>query len=153
MKQSRSIRDRRQKLAFKDSLLLDLGTLALMDPLSLYDPVKKYFVRHGPQKIVSASLSDANPDKIVLALQRPIDNSDVVDGKLVPVSMEKITNRGGKRLVRLSVSYESAVALQKLLKPVLKEAKRQQRRKRFRGNLMKTVISHSLYVKQLTSSN
>ena len=107
--------------------------------LSCASPMQ-YMTRSGPGKSVSVYVSDKHPDFLYLRFERKITENDVVDGKLITAVLEKATKHGGKRSTELCLTYESALALQKVLKPALKDEKRRQKAQLSMGKLVDSAI-------------
>ncbi len=112
----------------------------LLEPLRLPMVYRK---RLGSGRTVSVFVSDEclELNKLVIRFERKIEASDVVAGKLVPVTLERVKRRGGKRRTSLALSYESAEALQLALKGALKDA----RKRRFWHNLSNRLMFSSFF--------
>ena len=80
--------------------------------------------------------------KLFLLFQRPIEGSDVKDGKLVPTAWSKVNRRGGKRQTGLTLSFESAETLHAVLGEAIKDAKAKQRRKAYSEQALNFFLSY-----------
>jgi len=90
----------------------------------------KHFLQFGSGRCVSVFVNDIDLDNVVLQFERHLGSSDIADGKLIPLTLEKVKKRGGKRLTRIRISYETAEALYAILKPALKDARQRQEQER-----------------------
>ena len=126
----------RQLLRRRDSFVLDpLGILEEQPPRRFWHSNKK-------GATVSVSVPDYDGGKLILLFQRPIEVSDVKDGKLVPSAWTKVRRRGGKRQTGLTLSLESAEALHVVLGAALKDAKAKQYRKTFGERVLNFLFSY-----------
>ena len=85
-----------------------------------------YRRRLGSGRTVSVVVADNGFElkDLMVRFERKIEQEDVANGQLKPVSLEEVKKRGGKRSTTISLSYESAEALNSVLKTALKDARR-----------------------------
>lgn len=109
--------------------------------VSLHKPMT-YNLRSGSGKSISATVSDSGFElnNLLVHFERKIGPGDLKDGKLLPMSKEEVKRRGGKRSLTLSVSYDAAENLYKVLEAALKDARRRKRRHGMQSLLFSYVI-------------
>jgi Fe-S cluster assembly ATPase SufC len=116
----------------------------VIDPFELLEerPPRRFWQSYKKGSMVSVSVPDYDGEKLVLLFQRPIEVSDVKDGKLVPSAWSEAKRRGGKRQTGLTLSLESAETLHAVLGEALKDAKAKQRRKAFSERAVNFFFSY-----------
>lgn len=124
--------------------------MKMFDLLDLFDPEElfrkprclRYFRHWGSGKSVSVCVSEKGAEQLVLRFERKIEDDDVIGGKLVPIALEEVVRRGGKRSTTIAISHESAEALQVMLKPALKSMRKNIRARRIRHRFMNLILSY-----------
>lgn len=101
------------------------------------------YLAHKDGRAVSVCISSKDLDSLMLIFERRIEQSDVVNGKLVPVSSERVKRRGGKRKLVFKLSYEGAEDLHRLLGQALKDTRHRRRARDFFERMF-TVVNISL---------
>lgn len=98
-----------------------------------------YAMRRRGGRVVGVGVSDDGfaLNNLLLRFERKIEKGDLENGKLVPITQEKVKRRGGKRSVSLHISYEAAEDLHKALTSALKDA----RKRRFWHEMQTIVFS------------
>lgn len=116
----------------------------VIDPFELSEegPPRRFWHSNKKGSTVSVSVPDFDGEKLVLLFQRPIEVSDVKEGKLVPLAWSEVKRRGGKCKTGLALSLESAESLHAVLGEALKDAKAKQRRKVFSEQVLNFFFSY-----------
>ena len=114
------------------------------DPFELLEErlPRRFWHSNKKGSVVSISVPNYDGEKLVLLFQRPIQTSDVKDGKLVPSAWSEVKRRGGKRQTGLMLSLESAETLHAVLSEALKDAKAKQLRKEFSERALTFLFSY-----------
>jgi|GEM_PF-5262198 len=84
---------------------------------------------------------DGTLDRLVVRLEKKIGLSDVSGGRLIPAAKEVVKRRGGKSLLGVPMSYESAEMLYKALGHALKDV-RKRRYQRECDEELELMMSH-----------
>lgn len=105
-------------------------------------PARRFWSSNKKGSMVSVSISSVDSEQLALLFQRPIELSDVREGKLVPSAWSGVKRRGGKRQTCVTLSLESAEMLRMILSEAIKDAKIKQRRKLFKERILNLVSSY-----------
>lgn len=97
--------------------------LRLLFNLFRKDEVTAYGRRLSGGGRVFAFLNGTCSTDISIAFKRRIDERDVKDGKLVPIFIDRVKRRGGKREMCLTLSLDTAEALHEVLESAIKSAR------------------------------
>jgi hypothetical protein len=101
-----------------EKIVLDfLVTQLTIPPLN-----QRHFIAAGNGRATSVTTV---PKGLLISFERKIAANDVVDGKLLPVVVQEVKRRGGKRYAAVTVSLEGAEELHELLGHVLAQRRRQ----------------------------
>ena len=84
----------------------------------------RYLNRAGNGRAVSVYVPRFFSNELLLQFSRKIEGGDTESGKLVPIALEEIKRRGGKRELTFRISEESAKALYEALGRALKDVKK-----------------------------
>lgn len=112
----------------------------------LSTPPVCFLASRGNGRAVKACLSDDHPDLISLSFERKLRPSDISEGKLLPVAVEAVKRRGGKRSLSFNIDCETAEALRGILKDALRDAKRRQQKRAARKRLSDFFLGFAVFV-------
>lgn len=115
---------------------------------------RSFRLRYKPRSTVVAALADdLSGERLTVMFQRPIESSDVEDGKLLPTAYMGRSERGGKRQTILHISLESAEALHAVLGKAIEVSKMKRRQRIFTEGITKLFLSSLRNTDDILHSN